>query len=299
MNKYEVITAIFVFALTIGSSNQVFAAGSSTDDPFAALAESKAGTGATHKSSGDVFDSLANSRSQASPSSGHGIEAGIAEINTFRAEQKAQAEKIARQRFVDEAAQEDKKMASECTQILEENGCRSTALIYTSCDNKLRTSCSEQRSQQLKGIYEEQAIEERACLTKRSICKSWKAAGPKAKSDSFKAQLSQQDNLLSDAMRIAAEQAKQRDAIIQADENQKANQAERANKADRERAKAESDELAAVQRARDLEKKKEEDAREEKLRISCMAELAKDHHPCACWKWDKKKTSVKGAACEK
>lgn len=257
------------------------------DDPFAGLEKgkgSKAGQGMDA-----AFNALNNSVSNGSVEFGHGIEAGFQGVAAQRAQQAALAAEAERVRMEQEAKKQDEEMKSDCYCIY--NNCVFLTLTPQPCSGTWEKKQACEKSREWNEDKEAEFQEEkRIKQAKKAICDDWKAAGPKANSESFKAQLRQKDDAIATAQRKAAEAGRQRDALIAADVKRVAAQEENI------RLKAEAD-AANNERAAIAAAKAKADAanaeREDKLHKWCMT--GKNISYCDCWRWAPKG----GTACLK
>ncbi len=259
------------------------------------------------------MEALAKSRGEGGKASGHGVDAGIADINTYRAEQKALAERQERTRLEAEAKNQEETMMRDCKCVL--NSCStSSGLSYTvavTCSSlmgeELRQCQKEEREEweRVKAekaweaahkaeIEEENRRRSEAKRAQRKVCEDWKAAGTMADTEAFKARLRQQDQAIAEADRVSSEKARQRDAMIAADAKRAIAEADRVEAG---RIKSENDKRAAALAARKAEEETElakAAEAEEKLRLWCMADPVRLDN-CACGKY----TTIRGPTCSK
>lgn len=256
------------------------AAGNSIDDGFDALDKAKGGSKTTGQGIDAGFGSL--DKGKGSTAAGHSIEAGFQDVAAQRAKEAAGEEEKKRIRMEQEAKKQDQDMEKDCHCVY--NNCDSGLRSY-SCRHfpgERRSTCAEQEAEQREAMDEQDRIRARERRDKKPICDAWKAAGPTASSASFKAQLRQQDDAIAAAQRAAADAARQRDALIEADI--KKNMAQEENTKEAERKAAEN----AVKAARAAEIAKNaaaEAAREKKERQWCMADRSRLSW-CRCAKYD-------------
>jgi hypothetical protein len=279
------------------------------EDGLADLAKSRSSAGSS--SGAEAMEALAKSRAEGGKASGRGIDAGIADIDTYRAEQKALAEKQERARLEEEAWKQDEAMKKDCACIL--NSCSTglkitvTRTCSTLMGEELRQCQKEEREERERvkaekaweaahraEIEEENRRRSEARRAQRKVCEDWKAAGPTADSEAFKARLRQQDQAIAEAERVSAEKARQRDAMIAADARRAIAAADRV---EADRIRAENDKRAAASAAQQAEAAMElakAAAAKEKLRQWCLADPVNLGN-CACGEY----TSLRGETCSK
>ena len=285
------------------------------EDGLADLAKSR--SNASSPSGAEAMEALAKSRGEAGKASGHGIDAGIADLDTYRAEQKALAERQERTRLEAEAKNQEETMTRDCKCVLKSCSTSSglSYIVTRDCSSlmgeKLNQCQKEEREEQeqMKAekawkaahkaeIEEEDRRRSEAKRAQRKVCEDWKAAGPMADTEAFTARLRQQDQAIAEADRVSSENARQRDAMIAADAKRAIAEADRVE-ADRiaDGIKVENDKRAAALAARkakeEAELAKAAEA-EEKLRQWCMADPVRLDN-CACGKY----TTIHGPTCTK
>jgi hypothetical protein len=184
-NKISLMCGLLL-AFAFMLSSVAMAAGSSVNDSFDALANSKGGSKSV--AGMDAFDDIAKGKGKNDVGTGHGIEAGLQSIVTNKAEKTAQAEIQKRLRMEQEAQQQDKEMQGSCYCIY--NNCP-TIEIIRNCGGDL--ACEKETEAGVARYAAHAEERHRDFEEKKRVCDAWKAAGPKANSESFKDQLRQQD----------------------------------------------------------------------------------------------------------
>lgn len=299
MRSINILMYGLLLASTFMISSIAIAGDNSVNDAFDSLANSKGGSS---KAAGlDAFDDLASGKGNADAGTGHGVAAGLKAMEANRAEQEAQAERLRRIRMEQEAKKQDEDMKADCYCVY--NNCNNLipmCIIYNdSHDSRYkRDSCSYDQSlakawnaAHAAEIEEENRRYWEAKHEKKRLCDAWKAAGPKANSESFKAQLRQQDQAISASQRASAEATRRRDDEIEADIKQRDAQDEQNKNALIAKLKAEEDAENAKQAARVAAEKAEAAKREAQLKEWCMT--GNNMGYCSCWKWAPK-TESKG-----
>jgi len=280
--RFKVFVSTSFFLVSVMSSvNFALAATDPFENALDSLANSRGDSKAPVHGVG-TLDDMANGIGKDNASSGKGIDAAIQDVLADQAEKKAQAERQKRIQIEQEAKQQDADMKGHC------------ACVYKSCKTWLRfyrQGIGKSYAEQDKEMDEQDRLEEEARIREIPICNAWKAAGPKANSESFKAQLRQQDAALTAAQNASAEAARQRDAVIDAETKRRNAQQENAVKT---KLKADQD----AENARIAAKKAKDAARaaeqEEKLRQGCMQPGSEGD--CACVKYH---PEIKYNACSK
>lgn len=281
--RFKVFVSTSLFLVSVMSSvNFALAAGDPFENALDSLANSRGDSKAPVHGVG-TLDDMANGIGKNNASSGKGIDAAIQDVLADQAEKKAQAERQKRIQIEQEVKQQDADMESHC------------ACIFHSCDSGLRLVPArlsyEERIRENERMDEADRLANDARIREIPICNAWKAAGPKANSESFKAQLRQQDAALAAAQNSSAEAARQRDAVIDAETKRRNAQQENAVKA---KLKADQD----AENARIAAKKAKDAARaaeqEEKLRQGCLQPGSEGD--CACVKYH---PEIKYNACSK
>lgn len=267
-----------LLALALLTPDFVMAAGNSINDTFDALANSKGGS-KTSAAGLDAFDDMAKGKGSSDAGTGHGIDAGLQTIEANRAEKKARIAEEKRIRMEELAKKQDQDMNSDC--YCAYNNCLLRAYRY---DYKSSKTAREQEIEQAAILDEADRQARPAREAKKRVCDEWKAAGPKANSESFKAQLRQQDAAIAAAKRGAEEAARQRDAMIEADIKQRAAQEESARIAKRNATEDAEKSRAAAQAAKAEAAAAEG---EEKRRQACMEHRSEGL--CECMKYYPKK----------
>ena len=300
------LVTILSLVSTVITMNFALAASSSIDDGFSALDKIKGGSKVTGIDAG--FDALDNGSSKATgieagfgalekgkskgdAATGHGIDTGFQGVEAHRAEQAAQAARMQRIRMEQEAQKNEQDMNSNCG-----------ACLYKDCRIQLRRVFSNREEEAAYNasqrahageIAEENRQYEASRDAQRRVCDAWKAAGPKANTDAFKAQLRQQDNAIAAAQRAADDSARQRDALIAQDVKRAQAITSNAEQAQRVADDNAANTAAAREKARVAANQAEQEARTHKW---CMA-LPDMSGYCECNKYNLKKSSVKGSAC--
>lgn len=280
------LSASLLTVFILGTISFAKSTGNSVDDGFDALEKNK-GSSKTLSQGINGFDSL-DKGAKTNASSGHGIDAALSDIEAHKAKKKAEAAEKKRKIMAEEAKKSDEDMKNSC--YVDSGPLLQFRVVYKTTEEQeaheewARTHAAE--------IEEENRKRRAAKAEQRRICDEWKAAGPKANSESFKAKLRQQDAVIAQMQRTATEEAKRRDATIEADIKQQKSSEESSreakNKADRDTANSRASAAKAKSDAKEAE-------REEKHKQWCMVELAKDHRWCGCGKYD----PVKGGVCMK
>lgn len=298
------LATLLLLVSAVIASGIAFAAGNSIDDGFAALDKSKGGAKATGIDAGfDALDkgsskatgieagfgALEKGKSKGDAATGHGVDAGFQGVEAHKAEQAAQAARIQRIRMEQEAQKNEQDMNSNCGPCLYKE-CR-IGLSYEFRNSQAKAAWEASQREHAAEIAEENRQYHAARAEQRRVCDAWKAAGPKANSESFKAQLRQQDNAIEAAQKAADESARQRDALIAADIKRAQSNSARAEIAQRN-----ADENAA--NAANASEKAKRDAilaeREAKTRNWCLAVKSR-LDLCTCSQYN----PVQGSACGK
>lgn len=293
MSNKNILMCGLLLALMI--SSVAMAAGNSINDTFDSLANSKGGSG---KAAGlDAFDDLASGKGGSDAGIGHGVDAGLQAIEANKAAKAAQAERLRRIRMEQEAQKQDEEMqrscrcifttclkivdnSDPCKQFINYSSSSAYGEPYWACQREVRA-----KEQWKRAHAEEIAAQElKEWQAQKRVCEAWKAAGPKANSESFKAQLRQQDAAIASRQREADEAALQRDALISAEE--------RAQLA-KERAIYDAKNAKAAQEA--AKAKSKADEQEAEFKTSCLADV--DYSRCGCLKYYPIKN--KGGVCRK
>jgi hypothetical protein len=259
--SYAVVTLLF-FALSFVTAQ----ASDSISRGFDALEKKKPQKQTV--SGMDGFDTLGKAKKE-NAFSGHGIEAAFADVEVDRNEKKVQAEHEKRRRMEAEAKKNDSDMENSCYCVY--NNCPVLKFTETvSCWKDGRDPCQERSEWNKVHPYEnaeKKRQEKIAAANKKEVCDAWKAAGPKANSESFKALLKTQDKAIENARRNAVEVEKKRDAIIDAQIKQKYRVEDIAIEADR-KAKNDADDMKI--RAEKAKNDAINAEKEEKNRRWCM-----------------------------
>jgi hypothetical protein len=289
----KIITSIFSYLLISLMVSVAYGAGDSINDAFKALTNSDSGSESKPTGLG-ALSGLANDEGNSDAGTGHGIKAGLKAIEANEAAQAAEAERQRRIRMEQEAQKQEQEMSNNCKCILwpcigiidNSDPCESYKTHepmrqdttywggaqfgqrYVACLREERAK-AEWKKEHAEEIAEQERREQQE---KRRVCEAWKAAGPKANSETFKAQLRQQDVAIASRQREADQLALQRDALIQADE--KAQLAKERAAYDANNAKVAREEAEAKAKA---------DEEEAKFKASCLSDV--DYGRCGCLKY--------------
>jgi hypothetical protein len=272
----------FLLAFSFMLSSVAMAAGSSVNDSFDALSNSKGGSKSV--AGMDAFDDIAKSKGNNDAGAGHGIEAGLQAIETNRAEKQARDAELKRLRMEEDAKKQDAYLAENCDCHYGEYAdgrCKSAALIsiIQTCYGENAYGFQEQIPCASSSMGEEERqASATAKAEKHRLCTAWKAEGPKANSAAFRAQLAQQYAVIDASKQKWKEEEKKRDEIIRADFKKTS---EKAAKDQQDSDQAARDAERAKTASASAKVKAEADEREAKQKAWCMADQSR-MSSCSC-----------------